>query len=59
MKILVDPPKGWQYGFPKVFDSEKDGTIEEFLIKHNYPVDKVPYVVQNCWCSEVPDDWEK
>jgi hypothetical protein len=24
-KIWIDPPSGWKYGFPKVYDREVDG----------------------------------
>lgn len=37
MKYWVDPPEGWRWGFPKVWDEEVDGTMEEFLKKNNYP----------------------
>jgi len=36
-KYWVDPSEGWKYGFPKVYDDEKDGNILEFLEKHGYP----------------------
>jgi hypothetical protein len=37
MKCYVDPPVGWKYGFPKVFDTEVDGVMREWLIKEGYP----------------------
>lgn len=33
----VDPPSGWQYGFPRLYDPEKDGNITEWLIANGYP----------------------
>lgn len=38
-KIWVDPsPAGWQYGFPKLYDEDKDGpSITEWMIKEGYP----------------------
>jgi hypothetical protein len=35
MKIWVDPPSGWRYGFPKVFDT-KDGDMYEWLTANGY-----------------------
>lgn len=37
MKVNVDPPMGWKYGFPKVFDTEADGVMKEWLIREGYP----------------------
>jgi len=36
MKIWVDPPAGWRYGFPKVFDT-KDGDMRVWLVEQGYP----------------------
>lgn len=33
----VDPPSGWRYGFPKLYDPEKDGPVTEWLIRNGYP----------------------
>ena len=37
MKVNVDPPMGWKYGFPRVFDTETDGVIREWLVREGYP----------------------
>lgn len=34
---FVDPPSGWMYGFPKIWDSEKDKPIPEWLAENGYP----------------------
>lgn len=40
MKRWVDPPNGWKYGFPKVYDETKDGPdVRAWLIKQGYPED--------------------
>jgi hypothetical protein len=36
-KIWVDPPSGWKYGFPKIWDSEQDGSMREWMLKCGYP----------------------
>lgn len=33
----VDPPSGWRYGFPKLYDPAKDGPMREWLVKSGYP----------------------
>jgi hypothetical protein len=42
-KLIVDPPSGWRYGFPRAYDEEKDGPFEEFLIHHGYPESEVDF----------------
>jgi hypothetical protein len=36
-KIWIDPPSGWKYGFPKVYDREVDGNCTEWMLKNGYP----------------------
>jgi len=33
----VDPPSGWQYGFPRLYDPASDGNLTEWLIREGYP----------------------
>lgn len=38
MKLWIDPPSGWKYGFPKIWDSEKDSRdIHKWVVKNGYP----------------------
>lgn len=34
-KLWVDPPSGWKYGFPKIWDGE--GNMTEWLLDEGYP----------------------
>lgn len=36
--LIVDPPSGWKYGFPRplIWADEKE-TFEEFLLRNGYP----------------------
>lgn len=34
--MMVDPPSGWKYGFPKVFTGEP-GNAVEWLVANGYP----------------------
>ncbi len=36
MKVMVDPPNGWLYGFPAVLDLEKE-TYVDLLSRMGYP----------------------
>ena len=35
--VWIDPPSGWQYGFPKLYDVDKDGDITTWLIREGLP----------------------
>ena len=41
MKIMVDPPNGWRYGFPKQFNPSRDGNIREWLVANGYPQQEI------------------
>lgn len=38
-EILVDPPQGWKYGFPKYYTPTEDEPLpsREWFIKNHYP----------------------
>ena len=33
----VDPPSGWLYGFPRLYDPASDGDMTEWMIRNGYP----------------------
>ena len=35
--MMIDPPSGWQFGFPKVYDKEPKETKEAWLLRNGYP----------------------
>lgn len=47
----VDPPSGWQYGFPKLWNGE--GDVNEWMIGHGYPAEQIEklgeYFYTRCW----------
>lgn len=50
-RIWVDPPSGWRYGFPKIYDPDKDGDMTEWLAAQGYPEEGEPSYVR-CWAVE-------
>lgn len=34
---LYDPPSGWRYGFPKIYDPFPGETLEQTLLRDGYP----------------------
>ncbi len=35
--LVIDPPSGWKYGFPRPFDKRDDQTLGEWLVENGYP----------------------
>jgi hypothetical protein len=33
----VDPPSGWRYGFPRLYDPAADGDMTAWMIRNGYP----------------------
>lgn len=38
-KVWVDPPSGWKYGFPKLWDGK--GNCNEWLVNNGYPKSEI------------------
>lgn len=38
-KVVVDPPSGWMYGFPDIWDKDKFESLEDFIRAAGYPED--------------------
>lgn len=55
MKI-ADPPSGWKYGFPKVYDIQSDETCEQWLIRRGYPEKDASFGAQHMRVWEEIDD---
>ena len=36
-KVWVDPPSGWRYGFPKVWDKVEHPDFKTWLFSEGYP----------------------
>lgn len=54
-RVWVDPPAGWCWGFPKVYDGEKDGPMETWLKANGYPFPNGVEPYCQCWPAA---DWE-
>ena len=37
MTLLIDPPSGWRYGFPKPYKNPGNKPLEEWLLENGYP----------------------
>jgi len=59
--IWIDPPEGWRYGFPAIYDPEKDGQMSDWIVRKGYPLQTIKAYGESwairCWPVEVkPSD---
>ena len=55
--LWVDPPSGWQYGFPKIWNGE--GDITDWLVDNGYPIQKIEQLGEYFYCRHwVPTEEE-
>ena len=56
--IWVDPPEGWKFGFPAIYDPEKDGQMSDWIISKGYPIQIIKEYGEQwmvrCWPAEKP-----
>jgi len=38
---VIDPPEGWRYGFPRLFNPEEGETDEEWFLRMGYPQEEI------------------
>jgi hypothetical protein len=54
MSRYVDPPSGWKYGFPKIWDGE--GSMDDWLVEEGYPRSEIEkmgkYFYVRCWAVD-------
>jgi hypothetical protein len=36
-RLVIDPPAGWRYGFPKIYDNDEGLPLEVWLLENGYP----------------------
>ena len=53
-RIWIDPPSGWRYGFPKIWDSIESPNLPEWLAGQGYPEPETEWI--RCWDVVDGDD---
>ena len=55
-KIWVDPPEGWKYGFPAIYDPVNDGKMRDWIVRKGYPLLTIKEYGDSwavrCWSAE-------
>ena len=64
MKRYIDPPSGWQYGFPKVWDPEINVDVMAWIVKEGYPQEEIDKLGESFYfrswdATEQPSDFRK
>jgi hypothetical protein len=59
--IWVDPPEGWKFGFPAIYDPDTDGQLSDWVVRKGYPLLTIKEYGESwavrCWPVEVkPSD---
>jgi hypothetical protein len=56
--IWVDPPEGWKYGFPAIYDPNTDGQLSEWIVRKGYPLLTIKEYgdawAVRCWPAKEP-----
>ena len=56
--IWVDPPEGWKYGFPAIYDPNTDGQLSEWIVRKGYPLLTIKKYgdawAVRCWPAKEP-----
>lgn len=47
-KMIIDPPGGWRYGFPKQYDPLPGETLVDWLVREGFPKQEVEWAVKYC-----------
>jgi hypothetical protein len=55
-RVWVDPPQGWKYGFPLIYDPDKDGNIMEWMIQCGYPKERMDSYGDHFYSRHWPAD---
>jgi len=57
-KVWVDPPSGWMYGFPAVWNKEEFPDFKEFLRTHGYPEKDIDFASSYCRMWDYEEEGE-
>jgi|GEM_PF-6775565 len=40
-RVWIDPPEGWKFGFPAIYDPDTDGQMSEWIVNKGYPIEVI------------------
>lgn len=48
MTLMYDPPSGWRYGFPKLYEPLAGESLTETLLRDGYPQREIDDGAKHC-----------
>lgn len=48
--LIIDPPSGWKYGFPKPYINKEGLSLNEWLVKSGYPKEEIDSYGEYFYC---------
>lgn len=48
--LMIDPPEGWRYGFPKMIPKEHQNRTLEWLVEQGYPQKMIDSMGDHFYC---------
>ena len=48
--MMIDPPSGWLYGFPKILPDPKPESMHEWLVGNGYPQEEIDKMKEYFYC---------
>lgn len=55
-KIWIDPPSGWKYGFPKLWDSAEEPDCMAWLVREGYPQSEIDSLGEHFYTRQWYDE---
>ena len=56
--LIIDPPSGWKYGFPKAVPDPKPTDMVEWLVENGYPRSLIEKLGDHFYCRYWEEDGE-
>jgi hypothetical protein len=58
MALIIDPPSGWKYGFPKPIPEDRRYDSLTWLVEQGYPQELIDELGEHFYCRywEQPDE---
>lgn len=57
--LMIDPPSGWKYGFPKELTVDGTQTVTEWLVDHGYPKEMIDKMGEHFYCRHWEEEVEE
>jgi len=49
-RVWCDPPSGWKFGFPKIYDRNKHPDFYKWIVEEGYPQKEIDSLGKHFYC---------